>query len=140
MRLLTVRNRTLLLLASIVWLIAGINIVRIGLEAYGSGHLNLVNIGLSTIIGVVFWTFVFGKLVSKHSDRIEAYGDERRFFLSFFDVPSFAIMAIMMTGGISIRSFGLAPEPFIAVFYTGLGVALTCAGAAFGLRWLRFER
>lgn len=140
MQLLTVRNRTLLLLASIVWLIAGINIVRIGLDAYGSGHLNLVNIGLSTIIGVVFWTFVFGKLVSKHSDRTEAYGDERRFFLSFFDVPSFAIMAIMMTGGISIRSFGLAPEPFIAVFYTGLGVALTCAGAAFGLRWLRFER
>lgn len=31
MQLLTVRNRTLLLLASIVWLVAGINIVRIGL-------------------------------------------------------------------------------------------------------------
>lgn len=140
MQLLTVRNRTLLLLASIVWLVAGINIVRIGLEAYGAGHLSLINAGLSVVIGIVFWTFVFGKLVSKHSDRIEAYGDEQRFFLSFFDVPSFIIMAIMMTGGISIRSFSLAPEPFIAVFYTGLGAALACAGAAFGLRWIRFER
>ena len=140
MQLLTVRNRTLLLLASIVWLVAGINIVRIGLEAYGAGHLSLINAGLSVVIGIVFWTFAFGRLVSKHSDRIEAYGDERRFFLSFFDVPSFIIMAIMMTGGISLRSFGLAPEPFIAVFYTGLDAALACAGAAFGLRWIRFER
>ena len=131
MQLLTVRNRTLLLLASIVWLVAGINIVRIGLEAYGAGHLSLINAGLSVVIGIVFWTFVFGKLVSKHSDRIEAYGDERRFFLSFFDVPSFIIMAIMMTGGISIRSFSLAPEPFIAVFYTGLGASLLTAGLRF---------
>ena len=52
MQLLTVRNRTLLLIAGIVWLIAGINIVRIGLEAYGSGHPNLINIGLSVVIGV----------------------------------------------------------------------------------------
>lgn len=140
MRLLTVRNRTLLLLACIVWLAAGVNIVRIGLDAYGGGHLNPLNAGLSVAVGLAFWTFVFSRLVSKHSDRIEGYGDERRFFLAFFDAPSFVIMAVMMTGGISIRSFGLAPEPFIAVFYTGLGVALTCAGAAFGLRWLRFGR
>ncbi|MFR3451143.1 MAG: hypothetical protein ACLTSX_05475 [Collinsella sp.] len=36
MKLLTVRKHTLLLIASIVWLAAGINIVRIGLEAYAA--------------------------------------------------------------------------------------------------------
>ncbi len=64
---------------------------------------------------------MFGKLVVKHTDRISSYEDDRHFFLKFFDVPSFIIMAVMMTGGISIRAFGLAPEVFIAVFYTGLG-------------------
>ena len=53
-------------------------------------------------------------------------------------VSSFVIMACMMTGGIAIRSLHLAPEPFIAVFYTGLGCALALAGLLFGRNWLRF--
>ena len=40
-------------------------------------------------------------------------------------------MAVMMTGGIGLRVSGLAPEQFIAVFYTGLGAALL-AGLLFG--------
>ena len=37
-------------------------------------------------------------------------------------------MAVMMSGGIGLRVSGLAPERFIAVFYTGLGAALLLAG------------
>ena len=37
-----------------------------------------------------------------------------------------------MTGGIGLRFSGLAPELFIAVFYTGLGAALVLAGLLFG--------
>ena len=40
--------------------------------------------------------------------------------------------AVMMTGGIGLRASGLAPERFIAVFYTGLGAALLLAGLLFG--------
>ena len=40
--------------------------------------------------------------------------------------------AVMMTGGIGLRVSGLAPERFIAVFYTGLGAALLLAGLLFG--------
>lgn len=137
MRLFTVRKRTLLLIASIVWLAAGINIARIGFEAYANDHVSVLNIVLSTVVGAAFWTFVFGKLVVKHTSRIAAYEEGRHFFLKFFDVPAFTIMAVMMTGGISIRAFGLAPEVFIAVFYTGLGIALSLAGLKFGLTWTR---
>ena len=110
MKFLSVRKNTLLLIASIVWLAAGVNIARIGLEAYAAGHLTLLNIVLSAVVGIVFWTFIFGKLVVKHTARITGYEEERHFFLKFFDVPAFVIMAVMMTGGISIRAFGLAPE------------------------------
>lgn len=41
-------------------------------------------------------------------------------------------MAVMMSGGIGLRVSGLAPERFIAVFYTGLGAALLLAGGLFG--------
>lgn len=97
-------------------------------------------VALSIVVGLVFWTFVFGKLVVKHTKRITSYEDERHFFLKFFDVPAFVIMAVMMTGGIAIRSLGLAPEVFIAVFYTGLGSALTCAGIRFGWMWMQARR
>lgn len=139
MNLFTVRKHTLLLIASIVWLAAGINIARIGFEAYANNHVTPINVLLSAAVGAVFWLFVFGKLVVKHTARISSYANERHFFLKFFDVPAFVIMAVMMTGGIAIRSLGLAPEVFIAVFYTGLGTALTCAGIRFGVNWLRFE-
>lgn len=41
-------------------------------------------------------------------------------------------MAVMMSGGIGLRVSGLAPERFIAVFYTGLGASLLLAGLLFG--------
>lgn len=41
-------------------------------------------------------------------------------------------MAVMMPGGIGLRVSGLAPDRFIAVFYTGLGAALLLAGLLFG--------
>lgn len=56
----------------------------------------------------------------------------RHFFLKFFDKKAFAIMAVMMTGGIGLWASGLAPERFIAVFYTGLGASLLVAGLLFG--------
>ena len=40
--------------------------------------------------------------------------------------------AVMMTGGIALRASGLAPERFIAFFYTGLGASLLLAGLLFG--------
>ena len=48
-----------------------------------------------------------------------------------------AIMAVMMTGGIAIRSLHLLPDVFIAVFYTGLGTALALAGVLFAVNFFR---
>lgn len=42
-----------------------------------------------------------------------------------------------MGGGIWLRYSGLVPDVFIAVFYTGLGIALALAGVLF---WIMFIR
>lgn len=123
-----VKRNTLLLLACLVWGAAGFNILRIGAAAY-PGRLSAMNILLSALVFTVFQLFIFGRLVKKHSARIAAYREERQFFLKFFDVKSFVIMAVMMGGGIGLRRSGLA---FIAVFYTGLGAALLLSGLLFG--------
>lgn len=126
-----VKRNTLLLLACLVWGAAGFSILRIGLAAYPA-YRSALNFLLSILVFSVFQIFIFGRLVKKHSARIGAYLEERHFFWKFFDGKSFAIMAVMMTGGIGLRSSGLAPERFIAVFYTGLGASLLLAGLLFG--------
>lgn len=129
-----VKRRTLLLLACLVWSAAGFNILRIGLLTY-PGYLSLLNVLLSALVFVVFQVFIFGKLVKKHTQRISAYTEERQFFLKFFDGKAFVIMAVMMTGGIGLRATGIAPDWFIAVFYSGLGASLLLAGILFGCNY-----
>ena len=131
-----VKKNTLLLLACLVWSAAGFNVLRLGLIAYPA-YRGLWNYLLSALVFSVFQIFVFGRLVKKHTGRIGAYTEERHFFLKFFDVRSFAIMAVMMTGGIGLRASRLAPERFIAVFYTGLGASLLLAGLLFGMNFIK---
>lgn len=129
-----VKRNTLLLLACLVWSAAGVNILRIGLMSYPA-YRSVLNVLLSAVVFAVFQVFVFGRLVKKHTARISGYEEERHFFLKFFDAKAFAVMAVMMSGGIGLRAGGLAPERFIAVFYTGLGASLLLAGLLFGCNW-----
>lgn len=115
---------------------AGVNIFRIGILLY-SPYLNIVNVLISGVVFAIFQYFIFGRLVRKHTDRIHGYIDERQFFLKFFDTKSFVIMIIMIFGGIGIRSFHLASDKFIAVFYTGLGAALLLAGVLFCCNYVK---
>ena len=131
-----VKRNTLLLIAALVWSAAGFNILRIGLLAYPP-YRTVVNYLLSALVFTVFQVFIFGQLVNKHTARISAYEEELHFFLKFFDVKSFIIMAVMMTGDIWLRSSGVAPDRFIAFFYTGLGASLLLAGLLFGCNFAK---
>ena len=64
-----VKKKTLLLIACLVWTIAGFNILRIGILAY-QPYLSIVNLFLSVVVFAVFQHFIFGRLVQKHTKRI----------------------------------------------------------------------
>lgn len=133
---LSVHKHTLILIAGIVWAIAGFNIFRIGLVAY-QGNFIWWRALLSTAVYAVFQIFIFGKMVRKHTDRILQYEEERQNFFRFFDTRSYLIMAFMMTLGIGLRVSGAVPNGFIAYFYTGLGASLLTAGVLFLIRYFR---
>lgn len=126
-----VKKQNLLIIAALVWVAAGVNILHIGLEAYAEGYVTTLNEVLSVAVGLVFWFGTFYKLTKKHTQRITNYEEQHQYFWHFFDLKSFIIMAIMMTGGIALRVSGIAPSVFIAIFYTGLGSALALAGILF---------
>lgn len=89
------------------------------------------------VVFTLFHMKIFSKMVGKHSNRIAAYEDDEIGFWRFFDASGYIMMAIMMSGGISLRAFGLVPMWFIAFFYTGLGIALALSGVSFLVRFAR---
>ena len=132
-----VQKRTLLAIAGCVWLLAGINVARLGILSYQCMEtIQWYHPLLSTVIFILFG-FMFFKMSLKHTKRIQNYPESTRPFWHFFDIKAYCIMAFMMGGGIWLRSSGLVPNTFIAVFYTGLGLALALAGVMF---WIMFAK
>ncbi|MEG0324005.1 MAG: hypothetical protein RR619_08410, partial [Raoultibacter sp.] len=129
----------LLLVAGIVWMIAGFNIANIGIGAYLSeaGWIFWVSLVGTLVIFILFHIFIFTKMVGKHANRIRGYEEDKTHIWKFFDKKGYIVMAIMMGGGIGLRMSGLIPEWFIAFFYTGLGLALFVAGLSFVIRYFR---
>lgn len=125
-----IKKNSLLFLAGLVWSIAGYNVLNIGYQAY-EGNVSMILVTLSVAIFFLFKNMIFGNMVKKHTKRITEYENEKQWFWKFFDLKSFAIMAFMMTFGIIVRVNNLAPEAFIAFFYTGLGLALLFSGLKF---------
>jgi hypothetical protein len=122
----------LMLIAGVVWCAAGAMVCLVGFPL----ELRLVPsdlalLPLAIVIFLAFDVFVFSRLVRKHTGRIRAQAEDRLPFWHFFNASSWAVMAVMMVGGMAIRFSHLAPDWFIAFFYSGLGVALFLAGVRF---------
>lgn len=126
-----VKKHTLLAITGCVWLLAGFNVARLGILSYRKLFpVSAIHVLLSGIVFVAFG-LMFYKMSVKHTKRINGYKEKFRPVWHFFDIRGYCIMAVMMGGGIWLRSSGLVPDVFIAVFYTGLGCALALAGILF---------
>ena len=132
MTLLKMKKENLITVAGVVWLLAGANVALIGVRA--SLEMSGAAVG-ALVLGAVsaFFAFhaMFGTIVLKNAQRIRGLDGERLSFLRFLDLKGYLIMAFMMSFGFGLRLTGLIPNWFFAFFYTGLGCALTLAGASF---------
>lgn len=139
MKLFAVKKRSLLLIAGLVWMFAGFMVMKTGYPFLKkSNSLGLILLG-GLIIFLIFYLKIFSKLVQKHEIRIRGYEEERVAFWKFFDIKQYIIIAFMMSGGILIRYYHLAPDWFIAFFYPGLGFALFSCGTRFLARYIKFD-
>lgn len=133
-----IKKHYLLLIASAVWMIAGLNVFRIGVNLY-LPFISPFNLFLSLLVFLFFIGAIFYRLTIKHTTRILSYSQDKQFFLKFFDLKSFILMATMMIGGSLIRVYHLLPNKFIAVFYSGLGAALFLAGIIFSYHYFKWK-
>ncbi len=137
-----VKKCILLLIAGIVWLAAGINILRIGIQAifssWGKGALWLdITLPIFTFLIFVGFCLMFYRIVTKHEKRILGYKADKVSVFLFFDLKGYLLMVFMMALGLFLRHGGFLPDYFFAFFYTGLGTALSLAGFRFAVRFFK---
>lgn len=137
-KIFNVKKRTLLLIAGIVWLMAGFNVARLGVLSYAVIEKRWYLYVLSAVVFVLFGRMFF-MMSKKHTKRIIGYKEYRPFW-HFFDVKAYLMMACMMSGGIGFRTAGIFPDIFVAFFYSGLGCALALAGVLFAKNYLCYDR
>ena len=126
-----VGRKTLMVVAGIVWTVAGANILRVGIGCWTLVPENFVLMLLGAVaVFAAFHCMVFSKMFHKHRRRISQKGDSNC-PMDFFDARGWIIMGFMITLGVAIRHYELMPLWFIAPFYTGLSSALMLTGVRF---------
>lgn len=124
--------KALIATAGVIWLAAGVNVVRMGV-------LTWADLGWSCsagmLIGLVLTFMGFGamffKVSQKNVKRIHAMPAEQRKFYNFMTLKSYLIMIFMISLGVYLRHNPAVPRSFISFFYVGLGSALSLAGIVY---------
>ena len=81
-----VNRQVLLITAGIVWIVAGANILRIGIVTWlNDSQYWLFKVGEATVVFLLFFVLVFRELYHKHTRRIEQKKKEKNCPFSFFD-------------------------------------------------------
>lgn len=131
-----VNRQVLLITAGIVWIIAGANILRIGITTWPNNtHYWLFKSCETTVVFLLFFILIFRGLYYKHTQRIEQKKKEKNCPFAFFDAKGWIVMTFMISVGSTVRTFHLLPDSFISVFYTGLALALIVTGILFLVYW-----
>ena len=129
---LTAPKNTLMLIAGLVWSAAGVMVSAIGLPLlFENGRGQFLLYPMAITVMLVFYLLIFSRLVVKHTKRIRENPKPKLPFWVFFDTASYVVMAIMMGGGILLRTSHVLPAWAIAFFYSGLGIALFSCGLRF---------
>ena len=120
-----VQKRTLLLIAGCAWTIAGVILIfRSLLWLIGANHHLTMEIGMGIVLGILFYILLFARISKKHITRITLIRIDNPCFFSFFNFRSYLLMAIMISGGITLRLSGLVNPEIIYTFFLCMGIPL----------------
>jgi Na+/H+ antiporter NhaC len=139
MNIFLISKKYLLLIAGFFWILAGLMVMKTGYPFFANSTYKLILTAGAIIVFLVFYLFIFSKLVAKHEKRIREKQNEKLPFWQFFNLSSYIIIIVMISGGITIRKLELVPQWFIAFFYTGLGFALFSCGTRFVARFIKYD-
>jgi hypothetical protein len=128
-----VNKHVLLFLAGFMWLGVGVMLLCFsfswldGFHVHGSFLLGAMGV----LVALLVHHFGFLKIVDRNLGRILPMEGTRCVF-SFITWKSYIMVAVMVAMGIGLRHSPI-PKPYLAVLYTGIGLALILSS----VRYLR---
>lgn len=125
-----INKSNLLLLASLIWFIAGANVINSGLKIL-QYQIKTFNIIWATIVFLFFFIMIFSKIVKKHTIRIIGYKNDKIEIYKVFDMKSYCVMFFMISLGIVLRRLNIIQYQYLGSIYLGIGFALLSAAISF---------
>lgn len=124
-----------LLLASALWSFIGVYLLIRGGLLYGDGPLWWPLAAL--ILGALKARFMLVPSARKNIARILEL-KENSCLGAVYSLKMWGLVLLMMISGRVLREFGL-PEPWVALVYLAVGLALTLSSGLFWARWRRLR-
>jgi hypothetical protein len=135
-----VSKNWLLVLAGIMW--SGVGILLCGYAVTwlaGSPSVGSLLLGITDLaISWAVYRYGFSKIAQKNIDRILLYANKACLF-SFQSWSGYIIIAVMMTGGILLKSSPI-PKPYLAIMYTAIGGGLFLSSFRYYARFTLVSR
>jgi hypothetical protein len=137
----SVPKRLLLFIAAALWTFAGSMLMFKGYKMLDATSPLL---GLKLLValtgGILFYLKLFSKLSMKHTLRILKMKEAYPCAFSFFNFRSYLIMAFMISMGITLRTTGWIPLPYLAFLYLMMSVPLLLSSLRFYYTGFYFGR
>jgi hypothetical protein len=125
-------RRYLLFIAGVVWTFAGGMLLYKGISAFRLYREFIwLKILISMIGGGLFYILLFSKISLKHAWRIINLKNENPCMFAFFNIRSYIMMAVMISGGIILRKSGIISLEYLSVFYITMGIPLLLSAVRF---------
>jgi hypothetical protein len=126
-----VPRRALFFIAAAVWLAAGSMLLYRGGQSL-HGNCLLFTGGIAA--GLLFFRFLFIRIATRHIVRIRSIAQPRPCLFSFLDWRGYGLTAVMISGGILVRTAGILPLPVLETLYVGMGTPLLLSAIRFASR------
>ena len=128
----SVSKRNLLFIAGLAWTTAGGILAGRGLSyVLRFSSLPALRIAAGLVFGGIFYVLLFAKISRKHIKRIRGLNIPYPCAFSFFNIRGYLMMAIMISGGIMLRTIDMVNKDWLYNFYIAMGVPLLISASRF---------
>jgi hypothetical protein len=131
-----VTKAVLLFLAGGLWLCVGFMLLTLAVSwlSEASNVNRSLILGVGVVLAFLIHHFGFQKIADKNLSRILPI-EEKRCLFSFMPWRSYLIVPIMITMGTILRHSSV-PKQYLAILYTGIGLALILSSVRYARAFL----
>ncbi len=134
-----VPKRHLLLVAAMVWMVAGGFLLYRGIRMLPDITWLWFKVVIAVIAGLIFFHLLFLRVSLHHITRIKSLEILRPCVFSFFDWKSYLLMAIMITSGVLVRKSGWIDQQWISLFFITMAIPLLLSAVRFFRAWGKYS-